>query len=134
MLVQGVLDGIVVAVAERKQTDWCGKLSAWSTACATGYLDAAGLHHLAFVAEPPATREGLSRNILIDHLSELLAGGAGGDAWSVDDPGFTAVFLFNALHGAVNQPVGETPADRGELLRKIEAHFLRTLSLASGID
>ncbi|WP_049731847.1 TetR/AcrR family transcriptional regulator [Rhizobium ecuadorense] len=132
--VQGVLDGIVAAVAERQQTDWRGKLAAWSMACATGYLDAAGLHHLAFVAEPPATREGLSRNILIDHLSELLAAGAGGDGWSVDDPGFTAVFLFNALHGVVTQPIGETPADRAELLRKIEAHFLRTLGLASGID
>lgn len=132
--VQGVLDGIVAAVEGRKGQDWRGKIAAWSTACASGYLDAAGLHHLAFVAEPPATREGLSRNILIDHLSELLAAGASGDAWSVDDPGFTAVFLFNALHGVVNQPVDETPAGRAELLRKIEAHFLRTLGLASGID
>ncbi|KPH05019.1 TetR/AcrR family transcriptional regulator [Rhizobium acidisoli] len=132
--VQGVLDGIVAAVEGRTGQDWRGKLAAWSTACASGYLDAAGLHHLAFVAEPPATREGLSRNILIDHLSELLTAGASGDAWSVDDPGFTAVFLFNALHGVINQPVDETPAGRAELLRKIEAHFLRTLGLASGID
>ena len=132
--VQGVLNGIVVAVEGRKGQDWRSKLAAWSTACASGYLDAAGLHHLAFVAEPPATRERLSRNILIDHLSELLAAGAAGNAWSVDDPGFTAVFLFNALHGVVNQSVGETPADRGELMRKIEAHFLRALGLVSGID
>ncbi|MDR9808881.1 TetR/AcrR family transcriptional regulator [Rhizobium hidalgonense] len=127
--VQGVLDGIVAAVERRRQEDWRGKLAAWSRACATGYLDAAGLHHLAFVATPPATREGLSRNILIDHLSELLAAGAGGNAWSVDDPGFTAVFLFNALQGVVNQPTGETPADRAELLHKIEAHVLRLLGL-----
>ncbi|EJC79713.1 transcriptional regulator [Rhizobium leguminosarum bv. trifolii WSM2297] len=132
--VQGVLDGIVAAVESRKGQDWRGKLAAWSTACATGYLDAGGLHHLVFVATAPATREGLSRNILIDHLSELLAAGAAGKAWSVDDPGFTAVFLFNALHGVVNQPIDETPADRAELLRKIETHFLRALGLASGID
>ncbi|MGO4137636.1 TetR/AcrR family transcriptional regulator [Rhizobium brockwellii] len=133
--VQGVLDGIVTAVEGRRQEDWHGKLAAWSTACAIGYLDAAGLHHLAFVAAPPATREGLSRNILIDHLNELLAAGAGQNAWSVSDPRFTAVFLFNALHGVVNQSgIGEVSSDRGDLLRAIEVHFLRALGLPSGID
>ncbi|PDS78006.1 TetR/AcrR family transcriptional regulator [Rhizobium sp. L43] len=133
--VQAVLDGIVAAVGGCREEDWRGKLAAWSTACATGYLDAAGLHHFAFVAAPPATREGLSRNILIDHLSELIADGAGENAWSADDPGFTAVFLFNALHGVVNQPgIAETTSARAELLRAIEAHFLRVLGLRSGID
>ncbi|MDI5924782.1 TetR/AcrR family transcriptional regulator [Rhizobium leguminosarum] len=133
--VQGVLDGIVTAVEGRRQEDWRGRLVAWSMACATGYLDAAGLHHLAFVTAPPATREGLSRNILIDHLNELLAAGAGENAWSIDDPGFTAVFLFKALHGVVNQPgIGATPSARAELLRAIEVHFLRGLGLPSAID
>ncbi|MBB4234087.1 TetR/AcrR family transcriptional regulator [Rhizobium esperanzae] len=128
--VQGVLDGVVAAVDGRRQEDWRGRLAAWSRACAAGYLDAAGLHHLAFVAAPPATREGLSRNILIDHLSELITAGTGANAWEVDDPGFTAVFLFNALHGVVHQPgVAETSSDRAELLRAIEAHFLRSLGL-----
>jgi len=132
--VQGVLDGIIAAVRGQQEEDWRGKLAAWSKACAAGYLDAAGLHHLAFVAAPPATREGLARNSLIDHLSELLAAGAGENAWSIGDPGFTAVFLFNALHGVVNQPgVGETPASRAEFLRAIEAHFLRALGLPPGI-
>ncbi|MDH6203088.1 hypothetical protein M2310_003769 [Rhizobium leguminosarum] len=44
-------------------------------------------------------------------------------------------FLFNALHGVVNQPgIGETPSARAELLRVIEVHFLRALGLPSGID
>lgn len=133
--VQGVLDRIVAAVESRKEQDWRGRLAAWSRACATGYLDAAGLHHLAFVTAPPATREGLSRNILIDHLSELITTGADANAWLVNDPGFTAVFLFNALHGVVNQPgIGETSSDRAELLRAIEAHVLCSLGLASGIN
>lgn len=131
--VQGVLDGIVAAVEGQRQEDWRGKLAAWSAACATGYLDAAGLHHLAFVAAPPATREGLSSNILIAHLSELIAAGAADNAWPVGDPGFTAVFLFNALHGVVNQPgIAETPSARAELLQKIEAHFLRSVCLVPG--
>lgn len=133
--VQGVLDGIISAVAGQQEEDWRGKLAAWSRACAIGYLDAAGLHHLAFVAAPPATREGLARNGLIDHLSELLAAGAAGNAWSIGGPGFTAVFLFNALHGVVNQPgIGETASGRAELLRAIEAHFLRSLGLSSSTD
>ncbi|MBX4957194.1 TetR/AcrR family transcriptional regulator [Rhizobium lentis] len=126
--VKGVLEGIVAAVEAQRQEDLRGKLAAWSIACATGYLDAAGLHHLAFVAAPPATRDGLSRNVLIAHLSELIAAGAAEHAWSADDPGFTAVFLFNALHGVVNQPgIGETPSARAELLHKIETHFLHAL-------
>lgn len=132
--VQSVLDGIVAAVTGQPEEDWRGKLAAWSRACAVGYLDATGLHHLAFVAAPPATREGLSRNGLIDHLSELLAAGAGANAWSIGDTGFTAVFLFNALHGVVNQAsIDQTPTGRAELLGSIEAHFLRALGVAPSI-
>jgi AcrR family transcriptional regulator len=133
--VQRLLDGIVTDVAEQKRRDWRGKLAAWSKACAVGYLDADRLHHLVFVAAPPATREGLARNPLVDNLTEMLAAGAADKAWSVDEPGFTAIFLFNALHGIVNQAgIGENPIDRRKLLRAIEAHFLRSLGLPPKLE
>lgn len=129
--VQGVLDGIVVEVARQRAQDWRGKLAAWSKACAVGYLDAARLHHLVFVAVPPATREGLARNNLVDHLTELLEAGNGDEAWLIDNPRFTAVFLFNALHGIVNQAgIGADRRSRTSLLRAIEDHFLRSLGLS----
>lgn len=129
--VQGVLDGIVVEVARQRPQDWRGKLAAWSKACAVGYLEAARLHHLVFVAAPPATREGLARNSLVDHLTELLEAGNDDEAWLIDDPRFTAVFLFNALHGIVNQAgIGADRKSRTRLLRAIEDHFLRSLGLS----
>jgi AcrR family transcriptional regulator len=129
--VQGLLDSIVVEVARQKEQDWRGKLAAWSKACAVGYLDAARLHHLVFVAAPPATREGLARNSLVDHLIKLLEAGNDNEAWLIDDPSFTAVFLFNGLHGIVNQPgIGADPRSRTRLLQALEDHFLRLLGLS----
>jgi AcrR family transcriptional regulator len=130
--VQGVLDSIVLEVARQKERDWRGKLAAWSKACALGYLDAAPVHHLVFVATPPATKEGLTRNSLIDNLTKLLKAGNDDKAWLIDDPGFTAVFLFNALHGIVNQVgVGSDRGSRIRLLRGLENHFLRSLGLST---
>ncbi len=129
--VQRLLDAIVAEVGRRQELDWRGKLAAWSKACAVGYLDAARLHHLVFVATPPATKEGLTRNSLIDHLTELLEAGNDDEAWLIDDPRFTAVFLFNALHGIVNQAsVGADRRSRRRLLHALEDHFLRSLGLS----
>jgi len=134
-LVQKLLDGIAAEIAGQQRHDWRGKLAAWSRACCFGYLDAARLHHLVFVAAPPPTREGLTRNILIDHLAELLATGADEKAWSIDDPRFTAVFLFNALHGVVNQSgVAEERPGHRALLRATEEHFLRTVGPPPSVE
>jgi AcrR family transcriptional regulator len=128
--VQRVLDGIITEIGPYEERDWRSKLAAWCKACAAGYLDATRLHHLVFVATPPPTREGLARNILVDHLAELLEAGKRDNAWSVDDPRFAAVFLFNALHGVVNQTgIDASPGARAQLSRRLEVHFLRTLGL-----
>jgi AcrR family transcriptional regulator len=126
--VQKMLDGIVAEIAGLCGGSWHEKLAAWALACAAGYLDAARLHHLVFVAAPPPTREGLTRNLLVDHLTELLAAGVREKAWSVDDPRFTSVLLFNALHGVVNQAdIDGNEPGRDALLRALAAHFLRSV-------
>ena len=128
--VQGLLDAVTAAVAGQPRDDWRGRLAAWARACAIGYLDAASLHHLVFVAVPPPSREGMARNVLVDHLDDLIAAGAHGGAWTIEESGFTAVFLFNALHGVVNQAAaGEPTGDRGSLLRALEAHVFRAVGL-----
>jgi AcrR family transcriptional regulator len=126
---QRLLAGIEAEVAKQKAEDWSGRLKAWAKACAIGYLDAARLHHLVFIDTPPATREGLGNNILIDHLTALLAEGLREKAWSIDDPSFTAVFLFNALHGVVNQASNKKSSNRIKLLRAIEEHFFRAVGV-----
>jgi AcrR family transcriptional regulator len=125
---QRLLDGVAAEVAKQRAEDWSGRLEAWARACAIGYLDAARLHDLVFIDTPPASRKGLASNVLVDHLTKLLADGARRNAWSIDDPNFTAVFLFNALHGVVNQGAdSRTASDRAKLLRAIEHHCLRSV-------
>ena len=126
--VQEILDGILEEVGKKGEHDWHGKLAAWAKTCAAGYLDAARLHHLVFASAPPPTREGLTRNALIDSLTKVLAGGNQDNAWFLDEPSFTAVFLFNALHGVVNQEgIAGDDGDRRKLLRNIEEHFQRVV-------
>lgn len=130
--VHRLLDGIVAAVACHDRPHWRDRLAAWSRACTAGYLDAATVHHLVFVAAPPPTHEGLSRNILIDHLAALLDAGTRDGAWHVADPSFTAVFLFNALHGVANQTrAGGDEGSRAALLAAVEEHVLRCVPPAA---
>ena len=124
--VQKLLNGIVEELGKQQTDDWNGKLTAWAKACAMGYLNAARLHNLVFAAAPPPSREGLTNNILIDNLQQLLAAGSREGAWSLREPAFTAIFLFNALHGVVNRnAIGDDSAKRTELLRNIEESVLR---------
>lgn len=124
--VRDVLARIAADVARTEDDDWRGRLSAWSKACCGGYLDAVRLHRLVFVAAPPSSQEGLADNILIDDLAGLLERGMGAKAWTPDDPRFTAIFLFNALHGIVQQPLADDESRR-DMLDAIAAHFLRTV-------
>ena len=96
------LGGIEAALAQRDAGDWPGRLSTWVKACALGHLDAIKLHDTLFREARKPTREGLVENIVIDHLSALLRAGTDAGAWAVDAPDLTAVFLFSALHGAVD--------------------------------
>lgn len=124
--VQKLLHGIVEEVSKQDTGDWNGKLTAWAKACAMGYLNAARLHNLVFSAAPPPSREGLTSNILIDNLQQLLAAGSREGTWSLKEPAFTAIFLFNALHGVVNQNgIGDDDVGRTKLLRSIEDSVMR---------
>ncbi|EJZ17343.1 TetR family transcriptional regulator [Rhizobium sp. Pop5] len=127
--VQQLLDSVNEEVAMRSRDDWTGKLTGWANACAVGYLNATRLHHLIFAAAPLPTRNGLTNNLLIDHLADLLITGNHEKAWSLANPGFTAIFLFNALHGVVNREgIGESELDRRKLLHDIEDHFRRVVN------
>jgi AcrR family transcriptional regulator len=128
--VRQLMDRIVDEVDRQAPEDWPAKLSAWARACAGGYLEAARLHHLVFVAVPPSSQEGLTRNVVIDHLAELLAAGCNSRAWSLDDAGFTASFLFAALHGVVNRR-GEDRSHGEQLLPRLEDHFFRVVGLTA---
>jgi AcrR family transcriptional regulator len=102
LFAQQLLAKIRTAIAKKRTDDWKGKLAAWVDACVSGYLDSMRLHDILFYGSPPPARHGLVKNIVIDHLDELLQSGVHARAWSIGDPHLTAVFLFNGLHSVVD--------------------------------
>ena len=119
------------AVEKEPEADFPARLRAWARACANGYLAAAAAHRLAFSAAPPP-RDGLTNNILIDDLRDLLLAGQSAGRWQVDNPALTAIFLFNALHGAVGMPALETDhLARAALVDALAAHFLHVVGVTA---
>jgi AcrR family transcriptional regulator len=127
-----LLEKIKSAIAKKKPDDWKGKLAAWSAACVNGYLDSIRLHDILFYGSRPATREGLVNNIVIDHLVRLLDDGADSGAWSIDDPRFTAVFLFSGFHAVVDEAyANEKRTNRSSIVRRLNRLCFRAVGLRS---
>lgn len=120
------------AVAEERDDNWSGKLAAWGKACIFGYLDSIELHDVLFYGSRPPTREGLVDNIEIDHLQDLLQAGAGARAWFLDNPRFTAVFLFSGLHGVVDDAhLREKGINRIRLAQRLQQICFRAVGLSA---
>jgi AcrR family transcriptional regulator len=126
------LAAIKAAIAERPQDDWPGKLTTWAAAGISFYLDSIKLHDVLFYGTRPPTREGLIDNIVIDHLHALLAAGVEAGAWSIDDPRFTAVFMFSGLHGVVDDAyTKEKRVNRDRLTHQLQRLCFRAVGLSS---
>jgi len=125
-----LLAKIKAAIAEQKEEDWKGKLAAWAAAGVTAYLESIRLHDILFYGSRPATREGQVDNIVIDHLVELLQAGARAGVWSIDEPRFTAVFLFSGFHAVVDDAYAkETRVNRNRLVHRLERLCFRAVGL-----
>jgi AcrR family transcriptional regulator len=121
------------AIAEHPEAGWTARLAVWARTSIAFYLDRLKLHDMLFYEARSPTREGLVDNIVIDHLATLLQAGSAAGAWSVDDPRFTAVFLFSGLHAVVDDAVTkEKRANRHRLVRRAERLCLRAVGQASG--
>jgi AcrR family transcriptional regulator len=128
---QELLARIKAGVARSRQDDWKGKLANWAEAGVAGYLDSIQLHDILFYGTPrPPARKGLVKNDIIDHLAGILQAGVVAGAWSVDDPQFTAKFLFNGLHSAVDHAqVSEKRVNRMRLVQRLQQVCLRVVGL-----
>jgi AcrR family transcriptional regulator len=129
---QELLRSIKAAVETKQKEDWEGRLAAWAKSSVAGYLDSTRLHDVVFYESRPPTREGLVNNAIIDHLYELLRDGSEAGVWEIDDPRFTAVFLFSGLHGVVDHAsANEKRLNRGRLAQRFERLCFRTVGLQS---
>jgi AcrR family transcriptional regulator len=128
---QELLARIKAAVARNREDDWQGKLTSWAEAGVAGYLDSIQLHDILFYGTPrPPARKGLVKNDIIDHLAGMLQAGVAAGAWSVDDPQFTAMLLFNGLHSAVDHAqANEKRVNRSRLVRRLQQLCLRVVGL-----
>ncbi|MGB6199643.1 MAG: TetR/AcrR family transcriptional regulator [Candidatus Acidiferrales bacterium] len=128
-----LLGRIKTAVAEKPKERWKEKLGTWARTAVAGYLDSIRLHDIVFGFDHgprPPTREGMTDNIVINHLSGLLQGGVDAGAWSIDDAHFTAVFLFSALHGVVDYAyTKEIRLNRSRLADRLERLCFRSVGL-----
>jgi AcrR family transcriptional regulator len=130
---QDLLAGIKTAVTEKPDEDWKGKLAAWAAASVASYLESIRLHDILFYGSPHPTREGLVNNIVIDHLAGLLQAGVDAGAWSIDEARFTAVFMFNGLHGVVEfASTGEKRVNQKRLTHRLERLCFRAAGLHHG--
>jgi AcrR family transcriptional regulator len=119
-------DMIQTAMDRRPSDDWRGRLRAWVNALTNGYLDRVALHEVVFHEIQVSDRRLKHENLVVDRLAVFLEQGARAGAWSVADSRLTAVMLFNALHGAVDDALAAgTAVDRRRLARTLDAFCQR---------
>jgi len=115
---------IKTAVGRKTEADWRGKLSAWVAASVSFYLDSIKVHDVLFFEGRTPTRAGLVDNLVVTHLTGLLAEGNRAGAWAVEDPRAAAVFLFSGMHGAVDDAyTKESTVNRRRLTQRLESFF-----------
>ena len=131
------LASINAAISETPKDDWSGRLATWAEASVAFYLDSIKLHDMVFFEAGSPTRQGLREglrgrvdNIVIDQLAEQLQAGVAAGAWSIDDPRFTAVFLFSGLHGVVDDAyTKEKRINRNRLTYRLRRLCFRAVGL-----
>jgi AcrR family transcriptional regulator len=123
---------IAAAMKRRRADDWPGRLHAWIAAGVDGYLDRTALHDIVFLEFRPEDPRAEHENPIATLLATLLEQGTQAQAWSAEKPEFTAILLFSALHGALDDALSVAGGkganvNRKRLTRALEAFFLRAL-------
>jgi len=112
----------------RSVDDWKGRLRGWIEAGVDDYLDRTALHDLVFHDFRPDDPRKKDDNPIVADLAELLGQGARARAWSVETPHLTAVMLFHAFHGAVDDAIHTSAAvNRKRLVRSLVTFFYRAV-------
>jgi AcrR family transcriptional regulator len=127
--VQVLQERLEAATRKCPESDWNGKLAAWAAAGVTAYLDSVRLHDLVF---HEFETDGSHPDIVVEYLTSMLSEGAAQGVWSVEDPRFTAVYLFHGLHGVVDEALGgHKPVKRALLIRRLQQLCFRVVGAAT---
>lgn len=120
------VESLDAAVARRGRSDWQGKLAAWTKAAVVGFVDNGPLVNMLFhsLPQPPENEP----NIIVANLQALLRAGTEAGAWTVEDPAFTAEFLFGGLHSVIDGVlVGGELVGTGKVIKRLQLFFCRTV-------
>ena len=118
------------AMNKCRPDDWRGRLGAWVVAGVDGYLNRQALHDLVFHQFRPEQRQAAHKNTTVDQLADFLAAGSLAGAWPLEDPRLTAMMLFHALHGALDElATHKSNVRRRRLVRALQSLFERALGL-----
>ena len=127
--IDGFCEGLERQLGQYPADDWHGKLVAWAETGIAGYLDNYKLHDMVFHDFHPPMRRMKQENPAIVRLDALLSEGNAAGAWNIANPRLTAVLLFNALHGAVDEIISNPEMmDRTEMIAGVKAFFLQAVT------
>jgi AcrR family transcriptional regulator len=84
---------------------WPERLDQWMTACVSFYLANIEFHDLVFHEFALSRSELRKANPIVNRLDQLLEAGRFSGEFDVDDTKLTAVMLFSAMHGAVDEVI-----------------------------
>lgn len=127
--INGFCEGLERQLDLLPADDWQTKLAVWAEAGIAGYLDNYKLHDMVFHDFHPPMRRMKQENPAVVQLDALLTDGNAAGAWKIADTRLTAVLLFNALHGAVDETISNPDMmDRAEMVAGVKAFFLQTVS------
>ncbi|MBS0220170.1 MAG: TetR/AcrR family transcriptional regulator [Proteobacteria bacterium] len=130
--VDGFHSRLDAAIKSRPVNDWLGRLDAWLEAGVSGYLEEVELHDLVFHEFRPSHRRMKHDNPIIAHLAALILGGTQAGAWQAKNPRLTAIMLFNALHGAVDDHIASPKKlSRKGLVAEVRAFCRLALGLST---
>lgn len=112
----------VVAALGQCAGSWPDRLDTCMSSCVAAYLQNVPLHDLVFHEYRPANRSLKSDNPVTALLAGVLKDGMAAGAWHVPDPHLSAVMLFSAFHGAVEDTLSrDQPVDEAGLTKAVSA-------------
>lgn len=110
-------------------SDWLTRLDEWMAACVAFYLANVEFHDLVFHQFPWSRGQLQKANPIVDKLTGLLEAGVTDGAFDISDAKLTAVMLFSAMHGAVDDVVADTTqTNRDHLFTSVSTLCRRTVA------
>jgi len=124
---QGFLARVDEAVRACAPEDGAARVRAWTHAGVAAYLADYRLHDVVFHDARHGDRGTREKHDVLDQLERILADGQRAGNWTLAAPRLTAIVLFHAMHGAVDDAIARGEHDGQALAGQLAEIFLGLL-------